>query len=185
MSRRGRTPTAGPMTTADVARYSLVLFLVLVVQHTLLDAVRLGGAHPEAMLLLPAAAGYVGGPERGAAVGFFTGLVADLLLPTTFGLSALVGCLLGFATGAATRGLVRSSWWLPIVALVAATVAGLCGYAILGAVLGDPGMLRADLAPALAVATPSAAVLASVVTALVRWSVPPAAPAAAASGMAR
>jgi rod shape-determining protein MreD len=170
------------MTSTDAVRYSLVVFVVLAVQHTLLDALRVGGAHPEAMVLLPAAAGYVGGPERGAMVGFFTGLATDLLLPTTFGLSALVGCLLGFVTGLATRGLVRNSWWLPVVSLVAATVAGLCGYAILGAVLGDPAMLRADLAPALVVATPAAAFLATPVVALVRWSVPPEPPVAATPG---
>jgi rod shape-determining protein MreD len=170
------------MTSVDAVRYSLVVFVVLAVQHTLLDSLRIGGAHPEAAILLPAAAGYVGGAERGATVGFFTGLAADLLLPTTFGLSALVGCLLGFATGAATRGLVRNSWWLPVASLVSATVAGLCGYAILGAVLGDPGMVRADLAPALVVATPAAALLATPITALVRWSVPEAAPVAAAPG---
>lgn len=181
-ARRMRTPPPGPMTSTDAVRYSLVVFVVLAAQHTLLDAVRLSGAHPEAMLLLPAAAGYVGGPERGATVGFFTGLVADLLLPTPFGLSALVGCLLGFVTGMLTRGLVRNSWWLPIASLVAATVAGLCGYAILGAVLGNPAMLRADLAPALVVATPAAAVLATPVIGLVRWSVPPEPPVAAAPG---
>ena len=169
-----RTPPAGPMSGVDAVRFSLVVFVMLALQHTILDFVRLGGAHPEAAFLLPAAAGYVGGAQRGATLGFFAGLAADLLLPTTFGLSALVGCLIGFATGAATRGLVRSSWWLPIVSLTAATVAGLCGYAILGAVLGDPEMLRAELAPALVVATP--------VLALLRWSVPPAAPVAATVG---
>lgn len=182
---RMRTPQAGPMTSVDAVRYSLVVFVMLAVQHSLLDFVRIGQAHPEAMVLLPAAAGYVGGPERGAWVGFFTGLAADLLLPTTFGLSALVGCLLGFVTGMATRGLVRNSWWLPIVSLTAATVAGLCGYAILGAVLGDSGMLRADLAPTLVIATPAAAILATPVVALVRWSVPAAAPVAATAAPTR
>ena len=94
------------------------------------------------MLLLPIAAGYVAGPERGAVFGFAVGIAADLFLPTTFGLSALVGCLLGFGVGFATAGLVRSSWWLPPVVAAAATAAGLAAYAILGAVLGDPGIVR-------------------------------------------
>jgi rod shape-determining protein MreD len=168
------------MTSADVARTSLVLFLALAVQHTLLDNVRADGAHPEIMLMVAAAAGYVGGPERGAFVGFFTGLVADLLLPTTFGLSALVGCLVGFATGASTSGLVRSSRALVVVALTAAEVTGLVGFAVLGAVLGLQGAVTDALAPALVVATPAAAVLAVPVLALVRWAVPPPLPAAAA-----
>ncbi|MGH9017480.1 MAG: hypothetical protein ACRDY1_07005, partial [Acidimicrobiales bacterium] len=76
------------MTRADTARTTIVLFVVLVVQVTLLDGVRVDGAHPEAMLLLPVAAGYVSGPERGAGLGFVAGLLADLFLPTTFGLTA-------------------------------------------------------------------------------------------------
>jgi len=113
--------------------------------------------------------------------------VADLFLPTTYGLSALVGCLLGFGTGFATQGLVRSSWWLPPLVAVAATAAGLGGYAILGAVLGDPGMVRSSLVPALVVATPAAAVLALPVLRLVAWALPPAAPVhgSAAGGGAR
>lgn len=168
------------MTSADVARTSLVLFFALVVQHTLLDNVRVDGAHPEVMLMVAAAAGYVGGPERGAFVGFFTGLVADLLLPTTFGLSALVGCLVGFVTGASTSGLVRGSRSLAIVALTTAEVTGLVGFAVLGGVLGLQGAVTGALAPALVVATPGAAVLAVPVLALVRWAVPPPLPAAAA-----
>ncbi|HUY20821.1 MAG TPA: rod shape-determining protein MreD [Acidimicrobiales bacterium] len=165
------------MTSADVARSTLVVAVVLVVQHTLLDSVRAGGAHPDMMLLLPVMAGYAAGPDRGAVFGFVTGLVADLFLPTPFGLSALIGCLLGFVTGLATRGLVRSSWWLPPVVAVAATAAGMGAYAILGAVLGDPAMLRAYLAPALAVGAPSAALLAIPVLRMVAWAVPPPGPA--------
>ena len=166
------------MTTADVARTSLAVFVVLVVQHTLLDSVRIDGAHPEAMLLLAAAAGYVGGAERGAMVGFFVGLVSDLFLATPFGLSALVGCLIGFATGTATSGLVRGSRSLAVVSLTAGTVAGLVGYAVLAAVLGQSGAISVDLARALVVATPAAAILAVPVHGLVRWAVPPPAPSA-------
>ena len=173
-----RAPDPGPMTTADVARTSLVLFVVLAVQHTLLDSLRVDGAHPEAMLVLAATAGYVGGAERGAFVGFFVGLVSDLFLPTPFGLSALVGCLIGFGTGTATSGLVRNSRGLAVVSVTAGTVAATVGYAVLAAVLGQSGALSVDLAPALVVATPAAALLAVPVHALVRWAVPPPAPSA-------
>jgi rod shape-determining protein MreD len=174
-----RTPEPGPLTTADVARLSLVVFVVLAVQDTVLDAVRVGGAHPDAVLLVAAAAGYVAGPERGAAMGFVTGLAADLLLPTTFGLTALVGCLLGFAAGTATSGLVRTSLWLGVLTMTAGCVAGLVGYAVLAALLGQPGTVSDELAPALVVATPAAAVLSVPVLAVVRWALPPAASPAA------
>jgi rod shape-determining protein MreD len=173
MTLSGSSPRAGgALKSADVARATLVIVVVLVIQHTLLDSVRVDGAHPDLMLVLPVAAGYAAGPDRGAVFGFITGLVADLFLPTPYGLSALVGCLLGFSTGIATRGLVRSSWWLPPVVAVAATAAGMGAYAILGGVLGDPAMLRTYLAPALVVEAPSAAVLAVPVLRFVSWAVP-------------
>jgi len=155
-----------------VARSTIVIAVALVIQHTVLDSVRLDGAHPDLMGLLPVTAGYAAGPDRGAVFGFITGLVADLFLPTPYGLSALVGCLVGFSTGMATRGLVRSSWWLPPVVAAAATAAGMGGYAILGAVLGDPAMLKTYLAPALVVGTPSAVLLALPVLRFVAWAVP-------------
>jgi rod shape-determining protein MreD len=157
----------------DVVRSAFAVFVVLIIQQTFLDSVRLGGAHPDAMLLLPVAAGYAAGPERGAAFGFVAGLVTDLFLPTTFGLSALVFCLVGFATGLATTGLVRTSWWLPPVVAAAATATGLVVYAILGTVLGEPGMLNVEMVPALIIAVPAAVVLATPVLRLVAWAVPP------------
>jgi rod shape-determining protein MreD len=174
--------TGRDVTSTDVARTTLVLVTALVVQHTLLDSVRVDGAHPDLMVLIPVAAGYAAGPERGAVFGFAAGLVADLFLPTPYGLSALVGCLLGFGTGMATRGLVRSSWWLPPLVAAAATAGGLVTYAVLGAVLGDPGMLKTYLAPALAVATPSAALLMVPVLRLVAWAVPEPGPSHSAPG---
>jgi rod shape-determining protein MreD len=160
------------VTVSDAARSTLVIVVAVVLQHTLVDTIRVDGAHPDLMILLPVAAGYSAGPERGAVFGFVAGLVADLFLPTTFGLSALVGCLLGFGTGFATQGLVRSSWWLAPLTATAATAAGLGGYAILGAVLGDPAMVRVYLAPALAVVTPAAAVLAVPAVRVLSWALP-------------
>jgi rod shape-determining protein MreD len=164
------------MTSADLARSTIVIVVILAVQITILDGVRVAGAHPDAMLLVPVAAGYMGGPDRGAGYGFAAGLVADLFLPTTFGLSALVGCLLGYGTGLVTRGLVRSSWWLPLIVSAGATAVGLSAYAILGAVLGEPGALKADLVPALVVATPAAVVLATPVVRMMGWAMPPVTP---------
>ena len=160
------------MTVSDAARSTLVIVVTLVLQHTMVDTIRIDGAHPDLMVLLPVAAGYSAGAERGAVFGFVSGLVADLFLPTAFGLSALVGCLLGFGTGLATQSLVRSSWWLAPLAAVAATAAGLGGYAILGAVLGDPAMVRVYLAPSLAVVTPAAALLAIPAVRVLAWALP-------------
>ncbi|MDA8267711.1 MAG: rod shape-determining protein MreD [Actinomycetota bacterium] len=169
-----RSATAGstPMSLADVVRTSIVVVVALVVQSTIVDAVQFRGAHADLMILLTVAAGYVTGPDRGAAVGFAVGLVADLFLPTTFGLSALVGCLLGYSAGLASAGLVRSPWWPAPLVLGAGAAAGTFGYAVLATVLGAPHLMHTYLVPALVMTAAGGVVLAPAVVAAVRWAVP-------------
>ena len=78
-------------------------------------------------------------------MGFGAGLVADLVLPTPFGLSALVGCLLGFTVGITTLALDRTAWWLPPVAAFGASALYEVIFAVLGSVLGQPQMIHVDL----------------------------------------
>ena len=68
---------------------------------------RIGGAHPDLLWLLPITAALLDGPETGAIVGFWSGLAFDLVLPTPFGLSALVG-LRAWATRRVAHGGGRS-----------------------------------------------------------------------------
>lgn len=118
-------------------RIPALLLVTLTVQSAILQGVRLAGVHPDALLLFAVAAGIAGGPERGAVVGFVTGLVADLFLQTPFGLSALTFGVVGFGVGAVQGSMIRSTWWIrPITALVACA-AGVVLFALVGAVLGQ------------------------------------------------
>jgi len=168
----GRTPAlAGePVTARDATRVVLVVVLFVVVQETLVLDLRVGGVHPDIMILLPVVAGIVGGPARGASMGFGAGLAADLFLPTPFGLSALVYCLVGFAVGYATRAMDRSTWWLAPGAALAASTAAVMLYAVLGAVLGQESMLDTDLGAIVAVVAIVNALLAPVAVRLMRWA---------------
>ncbi|MFZ0666766.1 MAG: rod shape-determining protein MreD [Acidimicrobiales bacterium] len=159
------------MSAGNWFRVAVVIFLALLVQQALLVDITVAREHPDIMFLLPVAAGYVGGPGRGTVIGFLSGLAADLLLPTTFGMSALVGALVAYGVGVATLSLVRSSPALQVVTGAVGTAAGMCLYAILGAILGSPNMLKVNLVPALVVATPAAAILAVPVMYLMRWAV--------------
>jgi len=87
------------MTARSMVRVAFVIFVVLIVQSTIMLSLRVGGAHPDLLWLLPITAALLDGPETGAIVGFWAGLAFDLVLPTPFGLSALVGCLLGGLRG--------------------------------------------------------------------------------------
>ena len=131
---------------------------------------RVGGVHPDIMVLLPIVAGIAGGPARGATMGFGAGLVADLFLPTPFGLSALVGSLVGFGVGVATLALDRSALWLPPVAALGGSALYEVLYAVLGSVLGQPQMLHVDLLRIIVVVSVANAVLAIPALRLVTWA---------------
>jgi rod shape-determining protein MreD len=152
-------------------RLALVLLLLLVVQATLGLDLRFFGAHPEILWLLPITTGLVAGPEAGALVGFVAGLTTDLLLPTPFGLSALIGCLLGFAVGQLTQSTDHTLWWLAPVAALLGSAAAVMLYAVLGAVLGQQQFLHLDLGAIVAVVSVTNALLALPVQRLVRWAV--------------
>ena len=105
-------------------------------------------------------------------MGFVTGLVSDLFLPTPFGLSALVGCLLGFTVGAATVALDRTATWLPPAAALAGSALYEVVYPVLGSVLGQPQMLHVGLARVVVLVSVTNAVLALPAMRLVAWALP-------------
>jgi rod shape-determining protein MreD len=153
----------------ELGRLSLVVLLFVVVQETVMLDIRIGGVHPDIMVLLPIVAGVIGGPSRGATVGFGAGLVSDLFLPTPFGLSALVGCLVGFGTGLATQALDRTAGWLAPVAALAGSALYEVTYGALGSVLGQPQMLHVALARIVVVVSVTNAVLAIPAARLMSW----------------
>jgi rod shape-determining protein MreD len=160
------------VTGRDVARFVLVVFLFEVVQQSVVLDLRVGSVHADVMVLLPILAGVIGGPSRGALMGFAAGLVADLFLPTPYGLSALVGSLVGFGIGAATLTLNRSAWWLPPLAALGGSAVYEVLYASLGSVLGQPQMPHVDLVRIVVVVSVANAVLALPAMRLVAWAMP-------------
>jgi len=158
------------MTARSFVRLALVIFLVLMVQQTVMLALRVGGAHPDLLWLLPITAALIDGPETGAIVGFWSGLAFDLVLPTPFGLSALVGCLLGFATGTLTAAVdPRAAWLKPVAALTGSVAADML-FAVLGAVLGQQQMVQVDFLSIFLVVAVSSVVLVLPVSRLMRWA---------------
>lgn len=173
-------------TLVGVVRLSVVLVLAVVAQQAVLDAVRLHGAHPDVLLLVAVAAGFVAGPERGAGVGFTVGVVADLFLPTPFGLSVLVDCLVGYGAGVvgmalAGAGMRGSAWWPAPAVLGVGAALGTTAYAVVAALLGAPRVLPAYLPAALVMTTLGGVVLGPLVLVVTRWAVPPPVPTSSAA----
>jgi rod shape-determining protein MreD len=150
-------------------RVAFVAFVALMAQSTAIDAFRVGGVHPDVLWLLPITAALLDGPETGAVVGFWTGLAFDLVLPTPFGLSALVGCLLGYATGVAAASVdSRTTWLKPVAALIGSVSADML-FAVLGAVLGQEQMVKVNFLFLFFMVGISSVILVLPVNRLMRW----------------
>lgn len=158
------------MTARSMVRVALVIVVVLMVQQTVMVALRVGGVHPDLVWLLPISAALLDGPETGAIVGFWAGLSFDLVLPTPFGLSALVGCLLGYVTGSLTAPVDPRAAWLKPVAALAGSVAADMLFAVLGAIFGQEQMVQIDFLSLFLVVGISSVVLILPVNRLMRWA---------------
>jgi rod shape-determining protein MreD len=144
--------------------------LLLLVQSTVVLSIELGGMHPDILWLLPITAALLAGPETGAVVGFWAGLAFDLVLPTPFGLGALVGCLLGFSVGAAVVAVdARAVWLRPLAAIIGSVAADML-FSVLGAIFGQQQMVQIDFFSLFLVVAVSSALLVLPVNRLVRWA---------------
>ena len=116
----------------------VVLLLGIIVQTSFGADLRVDGVAPDFMLLLAICAGYVGGLDQGAVVGFAAGLLSDLFLQNTpFGLSALAGCLAGFAAGWARTNFLRLRLWLAPAIAAAGTALGVVLFVVIGYLVGQ------------------------------------------------
>ncbi|CAB4531626.1 unannotated protein [freshwater metagenome] len=119
-----------------VLRWSLLLVLAYVLQVGVLQDFRPFGVHPEIMLLLALCGGIIGGSSRGAIVGFFAGLLNDLQLNGSLGISALCFALVGFAAGVLEDSVIRSSRLISMAIATVGSAVGVLMYACLSQLLG-------------------------------------------------
>lgn len=148
-----------PVLVASALALHLVLFSVL----------RIGGAAPDVMLLLAVAGGLVGGPVRGAVLGFAAGMTIDLFLRTPMGLSALVFTLVAYGVGVVSTGMLAPSWHLPILTATGASVAGVVLFAFAGTMLGE-ALVSMRLVTILAVVAVGNTILAVPAIRAVAWA---------------
>jgi len=151
-------------------RLALVIFTALILQATLISELRVFHTTGDVMLLLGIAAGLVGGPQRGAVVGFAAGLSFHLLLHTPFGLSALAYCLTGYAVGSFQTTMLRSSRWIPVGFAAVSSAVGVFTFAIVGEVVGEQAFLSAELIRIIAVVAFVNALLSLLAMRVMRWA---------------
>jgi rod shape-determining protein MreD len=127
-------------------RLSVVLLGALVVARVAFDDVRLFGAVADPLLLVAVSAGAVAGADRGARIGFVTGVVADLFLQTPLGLSALSHTMAAYVTGGVAEMNLRAAWWITVGTAMAGSAFGVMVFALAGGVIGITHLVTDQLA---------------------------------------
>jgi rod shape-determining protein MreD len=118
-------------------RTSLVLVVALTIQLGISPGLEVFGVQADLLLLVAIAGGITAGPDRGAAIGFASGLAYDLFLQTPFGLSALTYAIVAYLVGGLQDSVLRAAWWIPVLTATAASMVGVILYGVFGTVLGD------------------------------------------------
>ena len=154
-------------------RVLLALLIVTLLHVAVLPDLRVAGVRADGFVVLTIAVAMLDGPERGAVLGFVTGLVADLFLQTPYGLSALTYSLVGFAVGILQQAVIRAAWWIPVVTGFAGAGLAVVLFALSGAVVGQSGLVEPRLLLVALVVAAFAALLVMPTLRLARWALGP------------
>lgn len=107
------------------SRYLRVAFLVLlavIVQVTVAPYLKVLGAKPDVSLVVVVCLALMRGPLWGAAGGFAAGLLMDIALVQTMGITSLLLTLAGYFSGRYAEGVDENSWVPPLLMVFISTV---------------------------------------------------------------
>ena len=122
-----------------------IAFAGVLLQATLVSEIRIFGAAADLVPLVCAAVGLLLGSLTGAAFGFGIGLVVDIVLYQTLGISSLVYLGAGFASGRLRELRDPQAPATPIWVGAAVTVGVMCAFVVIRFLLGSGLPLSLEL----------------------------------------
>jgi rod shape-determining protein MreD len=115
-----------------------LLVVAFALQSTLLTRATILGVIPQVLLVVVVTLAYTDGERVGVTVGFFAGLLQDLLIPESIvGLYALVFTMIGYAVGSFRKYATADSVWTPVFVVAAASAVAELSYATLAIIMGQ------------------------------------------------
>jgi rod shape-determining protein MreD len=127
------------LTPGTVIRLALLVIATVLLEISAVSGVRVLGGNADLVALLVGAAALYGGSLAGAATGFFAGLLMDLLLGQSLGLSSLVLTVVGYWVGSYRELRDSGHGLLPIVVGAASSLAYVVGIAVVSFMLEVSG----------------------------------------------
>ncbi len=100
----------------------LVAAVAALLQSTLLDFIRIGGAAPDLVLVIIVFTGIKTGPMPAQVSGFGAGLLEDLMTTAPLGLHALIRTVTGFSFGFVRNKVFLDVVFMPILLCTAASL---------------------------------------------------------------
>jgi rod shape-determining protein MreD len=122
----------------DALKAALLLFVVAVVQVSLLSSVDVVGGMPNLLLVTIVSVALLRGSVFGAAGGFFGGLLFDTANLETLGLTSLILTIGGYWIGRYGETTGRDRTHAPFVSVAVVTVLYAVGVVVLHFLIGDP-----------------------------------------------
>jgi rod shape-determining protein MreD len=128
---------------------AVLLFFAVVVQVTIMGTIGIFGGSPDLVLVTLVAVALLNGAIFGAVSGFWAGLLLDVSMLETLGLTSLLLTLVGFWIGRYGETTGRGRAHAPLLSVAVVTVLYAVGGLILHFMLGDPASARVTLIDAL------------------------------------
>lgn len=101
----------------------LVIIGTVVLQTTVMPFLQVGNIRPDLPLMVTVSMSLIFGREAGITVGFFSGLLWDLLTAQFFGMHTLAKLITGYAVGSFEKKVFKENPILPMAAIFLATFA--------------------------------------------------------------
>ena len=159
------------MTTAT--RLPPILLVAVVLHTAVFPQLRVFGVAADVLVLTAIATGLAAGADRGAAVGFGAGLLADCFLQTPFGLSALTYSLVGYGVGAFQATVLHRGRWITMLTALVASGLGVALFAAIGTVLGQDDLVTLRLLVVAGVVAVVNTAMAPAAVRVLSWAVEP------------
>jgi rod shape-determining protein MreD len=119
-----------------ILRLVLLAFVAVVIQEAAISQITLFGVSADVMPLVVMSVGLLCGSMTGAVMGFGAGLLVDLVLVQTLGVTSLLYLLIGYWSGRVLELRDPSHGLVPVAGGAAATAVAQIGMAILQFLLG-------------------------------------------------
>lgn len=135
-SGKGAAAQASQESSLFPLKVLALVIVAVIIQTSVAPYLTVLGAKPDAAMVMVVCLAMMRGPVWGAAVGFAAGLLIDIALFQTMGISSFLFTLAGYFSGRYAEGVDPTSWFPPIFIVFVCTLVVQTLHAVIMFLLG-------------------------------------------------